>query len=301
MAGDYPTRDQFFAHKFVRLLQKSCAALDLGQGTCLLLCFVAHTEDAARYSGPVRFWNEQLMTTMGWKSPKQLNDARKRAVDAGWLVYHREGHREVGRYWVTIPEEYSDVPDSVIEPIHSAGGTNNGMNSGTNKERKAERIGDELRNEKVTESGKPSNPIPIPIPIPEKTEGASTKRSVSFVPPTVPEVVALAVAEQLLVDGRDFVNFYASKNWMVGKSKMKDWKAAARGWDSRNRKGNQHGNGNAPRISAAQAREQSNADAFAIFEAAAAAQCSPGHAEDWGESQATLCIEESGPVHRVRD
>ena len=30
-----------------------------------------------------------------------------------------------------------------------------------------------------------------------------------------------------------FYNFYDSKNWMVGKNKMKDWKAAARGWISR--------------------------------------------------------------------
>ena len=32
-----------------------------------------------------------------------------------------------------------------------------------------------------------------------------------------------------------FVNFYASKGWMVGKSPMKDWKAAVRGWVSRER------------------------------------------------------------------
>jgi len=30
-----------------------------------------------------------------------------------------------------------------------------------------------------------------------------------------------------------FINFYQSKNWYVGKTKMKDWRAAARGWISR--------------------------------------------------------------------
>lgn len=30
-----------------------------------------------------------------------------------------------------------------------------------------------------------------------------------------------------------FFDFYESKGWLVGKSKMKDWKAAARGWISR--------------------------------------------------------------------
>jgi hypothetical protein len=27
-----------------------------------------------------------------------------------------------------------------------------------------------------------------------------------------------------------YVDFYASKNWMVGKNKMKDWQAAFRNW-----------------------------------------------------------------------
>lgn len=31
-----------------------------------------------------------------------------------------------------------------------------------------------------------------------------------------------------------FVDFYESKGWMVGKTKMKDWKASVRQWISRN-------------------------------------------------------------------
>ena len=33
-----------------------------------------------------------------------------------------------------------------------------------------------------------------------------------------------------------FMSYYQSNGWMVGKNKMKDWKAAARGWIARNRK-----------------------------------------------------------------
>lgn len=166
---NYPCRDSHFAHRFVRLLQKSCAAQDIGQTACLLLVYIAHTEDAARYSGPVRFWNEQLMSVMGFKSPKQLNDARQRAVDAGWLAYERNGNREVGRYFVIVPAGFEGLDDRLIEDNRSVNHSENGMNSGTNsgkrKERIAERIGDELRNEKVTESGKPSIPNPNPNPV----------------------------------------------------------------------------------------------------------------------------------------
>lgn len=61
--------------------------------------------------------------------------------------------------------------------------------------------------------------------------------SKAFRPPSV-EDVAGYVAEKGLahVDPESFVNFYASKGWMVGKNKMKDWRAAARGWNSRHGK-----------------------------------------------------------------
>ena len=34
-------------------------------------------------------------------------------------------------------------------------------------------------------------------------------------------------------DADRFVDFYASKNWMVGKNKMSDWRAACRNWQAR--------------------------------------------------------------------
>jgi len=35
------------------------------------------------------------------------------------------------------------------------------------------------------------------------------------------------------IDAETFFDFYESKNWMVGKNKMKDWKAAIRTWERR--------------------------------------------------------------------
>jgi hypothetical protein len=31
--------------------------------------------------------------------------------------------------------------------------------------------------------------------------------------------------------GEKFWNFYESKNWMIGKNKMKNWKAAIKTWN----------------------------------------------------------------------
>ena len=52
-----------------------------------------------------------------------------------------------------------------------------------------------------------------------------------FVPPTLEEVKAYCAERKNNVDAERFVNYYESNGWMVGKSKMKDWKAAVRTWE----------------------------------------------------------------------
>lgn len=49
-----------------------------------------------------------------------------------------------------------------------------------------------------------------------------------FVPPTLAEVQSYVSERQSPVDPQGFIDFYASKGWMVGKTPMKDWKAACR-------------------------------------------------------------------------
>jgi hypothetical protein len=52
-----------------------------------------------------------------------------------------------------------------------------------------------------------------------------------MVPPTVDEVAAYCQERGNGLDPETFVDFYASKGWMVGKNPMKDWKAAVRTWE----------------------------------------------------------------------
>ncbi len=60
-----------------------------------------------------------------------------------------------------------------------------------------------------------------------KTASVSSKR---FTPPTADEVSAYSDEINAGVDGQQFVDFYESKGWMIGKNKMKDWRAAVRTW-----------------------------------------------------------------------
>lgn len=60
-----------------------------------------------------------------------------------------------------------------------------------------------------------------------------SKSSKRFTPPSVDEVRAYCIERQNGIDAQRFVNYYASNGWMVGRTKMKDWKAAVRTWEQR--------------------------------------------------------------------
>ena len=52
-----------------------------------------------------------------------------------------------------------------------------------------------------------------------------------FIPPKREEVQAYCQERQNDVDVERFVDYYTSNGWMVGKNRMKDWKAAVRTWE----------------------------------------------------------------------
>lgn len=57
-----------------------------------------------------------------------------------------------------------------------------------------------------------------------------------FKKPTLEEVKKYCNERNNDINPEHFIDFYESKNWMIGKNKMKDWKAAIRTWESRNKK-----------------------------------------------------------------
>ena len=56
-------------------------------------------------------------------------------------------------------------------------------------------------------------------------------REARFTPPSIEQVAAYCQERGNGVDAARFVDFYSSKGWMVGKSRMKDRKAAVRNWE----------------------------------------------------------------------
>lgn len=64
-----------------------------------------------------------------------------------------------------------------------------------------------------------------------------------FVPPTVDEVRAYCLERGNGIDPQRFIDHYTSNGWMVGKNKMKDWKAAVRTWEQREKPWGQSSSG----------------------------------------------------------
>ena len=61
------------------------------------------------------------------------------------------------------------------------------------------------------------------------------KKSSVFTPPTVQQVAEYCIERMNSVNPQRFIDYYTSNGWMVGRTKMKDWKAAVRNWESKDK------------------------------------------------------------------
>ena len=89
-----------------------------------------------------------------------------------------------------------------------------------------------LRNTVITEHGE-NEPIQNNNnnKVLNKQNTKENKVTGRFTAPTVEEVREYCLERGNSVDPDQFVDFYTSKGWKVGKNPMKDWKAAVRTWE----------------------------------------------------------------------
>ena len=65
---------------------------------------------------------------------------------------------------------------------------------------------------------------------------SETEKTKRFKKPTIHEVHAYGMTlTPRFLKAEQFINFYESKDWMIGKSKMKNWKAAIRTWQAKDK------------------------------------------------------------------
>lgn len=67
-------------------------------------------------------------------------------------------------------------------------------------------------------------------------EKEKKEKKKNFVKPTIEEIQEYIDERNNGINANAFYDFYESKNWYVGKNKMKDWKACIRTWEQRQTK-----------------------------------------------------------------
>ena len=123
------------------------------------------------------------------------------------------------------------------------------------------------------------------------TKESITKEKKSKFPPTLEEIKTYCQERGNYVDAQAFMDFYDSKGWMIGKNKMKDWKAAVRTWE---RKDKEKGLINKP-------QKKTNEDTDKIFDLSEQENAPYfGFPKEWFDGE-TIVKERVKPVIRPRD
>lgn len=160
--------------------------------------------------------NRRLMVMIGSSSEKTAIRARDELVRTGFIRYTK-GRKGTPNYYQIHCKKYS-IYDSINDSISYS---------------KSDSESDSINDSHIKTKNKTKTNTPV-LP------NGNTAPKGRMTPPTVDEVAAYCRERGNGIDPEAFVDFYASKGWMVGKNPMKDWKAAVRTWE---RSGGSRGSG----------------------------------------------------------
>ena len=169
------------------------------------------------------------------KSVEPLNDAERGRLFTACLTYSMTGAEPDLRgnerfVWPTIREQidrdtkkYSDFCKKQQENIRKRWDTT--VYDGTSG------IPDDTKHTKEKEKEK-ENRLSSPNVEDSIARTPARKR---FTPPTLAEVTAYCRERQNAVDPQRFIDYYTARGWKLNKTSMKDWKAAVRTWEGKQR------------------------------------------------------------------
>lgn len=179
-----------------------------------LLMLANHRDKKFMFNGkPVVITRGQFMTSIRkladrWEwSTSTVFEFLKILENDNMIKKESDSHRTL--LTIINYEVYQGVPNTNRTPIEHQSNTNRTLTETTK----------EIKNIRNIEKDIPN--------------GISKKKA--FAPPTVDEVRAYCQERGNNIEPQRFVDFYESKGWMVGKNKMKDWKAAVRNWENRDK------------------------------------------------------------------
>lgn len=159
----------------------------------------------AGWSEWVTVGNQRLMATLQMSREASFIKARDELIKAG-LIEYQKGKKGCPNKYRMVSFTFKNEVQSVVESV-----VQNVVKSEVQTEVESVAIYKLKQNETK-----------------EKDANASKKK---FAPPSLEEVEVYCKERGNTVDAAQFIDFYASKGWLVGKVAMKDWKAAIRTWE----------------------------------------------------------------------
>lgn len=150
---------------------------------------------------------------------KYLNEL----IASGWITKGEQKHDEVTNKFGCNEYTINNKPKKVSEPY--------GKKPDTGKTRDG-KIPTQHYNSSIN-TPLIENISSINTPDNKEKKEKETFSKKRFVKPTVQEIAAYIKEKGFHFDASTFFDYYESKGWVVGRSPMKDWKAACRLWESK--------------------------------------------------------------------
>lgn len=192
-----------------------------------LLCESVDHEGNLRFSEEIPY-NEEMLATLTHTNIDIVRSAVKlfaglhmiEILDDG-TYYMNQVRKMIGSetYWAQKKREQREAEPKALPPLDIVQRLSNDCPTCPSKS---------IEKEKDIDLDKELDKDISYVPQAEASKPTKNKR---FIPPTLQEVQDYCRERQNNVDAERFIDYYESNGWMVGKNKMKDWKAAVRTWE----------------------------------------------------------------------
>ena len=217
----------------------------------LLYYKLLHVFNRAGWPESVQLDNLRLMVLTGIRSVATVIHARDQLVEAGFISFIKGKKGEPNRYTL-IKERRSAAENSAEKTMENASeselekdcdsenateiNTEIDTENCTENETVSESTNDKHNKNKNKTKNKTKTKNYSPLADARGEYSPPRRTEEPFVRPTVEEVRQYAAEHGCNVDAECFVSYYDSVGWLVGGVPMRDWKAAVRAWDARERR-----------------------------------------------------------------
>lgn len=158
--------------------------------------------------------NLKLMALIGTKREATFISLRDRLIDYGWLEYRKGKKGSPNSYKLLSKNTFTSEVQTVAQTVVKS------------EVQTVVQTADLYRLKTETKTKEKDTIV-----------SQKKKEERNIIPPTVEMVEQYCLGRNNGISGSYFIDFYASKGWMIGKNKMKDWQSAIRTWE-KNRKQN---------------------------------------------------------------